>query len=377
MKTIWSGGTPRRLDQLRDHTFTVNQTYESKEDVKLALCEFGEVHNRRHTVKNLNGFGFQGRDTDTLFRVRCVESSCPFQLEASKQNGLWSIRIFTSHCCQPRNWTKREGRTAYQARMLIGLIKPRIAMGLPLNSKEITAAIRPYLNLEPSNTFVDRVRALAMKQYVGDQINVLQALPRFMNKLRNCGHSAEMDTINSERMAQIALRVEKDLYEQRLKMFKEDETPPAFDEEGVMTEINKRIQPNASYVYALKYSPNVAKIMFPRLVPVFSADACHCSGPTKGTMFGMYGRDVNFRQVTLGVMFVSDNESHETWENFLSFIKKAITDNWSDKVVTTDQDKGADTAVQEHLNGAKHFFCSYHRKKYLKECRQGDIGSFR
>lgn len=94
IKTIWNAGTPRRLDQLQNHTFSVNQMFESEKKLKLALCEHAEAKDRRHKSGNLESFNFFGRDTDTLYRVRCVEECCPLQFEASKTDVVGIVRVF-------------------------------------------------------------------------------------------------------------------------------------------------------------------------------------------------------------------------------------------------------------------------------------------
>lgn len=92
-------------------------------------------------------------------------------------------------------------------------------------------------------------------------------------------------------------------------------------------------------------------------------------------MSGMYWQDVNRRQVTLGIMFIADNEIHDKWAQFLSFVRES--EEWHEKVLITDQGRGADTAEENELEAVKQFFCSYRRKmNIIKNAYKQKTGIF-
>lgn len=64
--------------------------------------------------------------------------------------------------------------------------------------------------------------------------------------------------------------------------------------------------------------------MFPKFVPVFSLDAAHFTSPTKGTLFAIYGSDVNKHQVLIELMLVADNEKASIWKLFIDFVTMAL-----------------------------------------------------
>lgn len=141
-----------------------------------------------------------------------------------------------------------------------------------------------------------------------------------------------------------------------------------FDEALVRTLLESHAV-NKSYFYAGLYSPNVSREMMPKLVPVISADAAHCSGLSKGTLVSLFGADVNHRQVILAIMVVGDNQIAETWSIFLQFANKSLKFNWKCVKIITDQQKGVRNAIGIHLPGAKQFLCTMHRKTNVyKNC---------
>lgn len=109
-------------------------------------------------------------------------------------------------------------------------------------------------------------------------------------------------------------------------------------------------QIQSEYTYVLLYSSKAGLQMFPKILPVFSADKAHCTAPTKGTIFTIYGSNVNKLQIIIVLMFVRDNEKEHTWELFLNFINTSIKANWSGTSIIPDQDRGHKKLFQTYFH---------------------------
>lgn len=264
--------------------------------------------------------------------------------------------------CEPRNWTRREGRSAYDPKMMIGLFLPRLLHGLPLNRNEINAVLTDYLREEPSKSFTARVLKFTREQYSGGEKNILRSLPQYIEQLKINGHNAKLITIDASEMTEVAIKMEKQIHMQHIKYLKEHEEKPIFDEQNLREKIQQSISKNTKFGYALLFSPSYSKAIIDKLIPVFSSDAAQCFGETRGNMFTFYGRDVNHRQILLAVMFIADNENEKTWTIFLDFVSTSVKKYWKGRRIITDQDKGSDIAVEKSLHGAQQFYCSHHRK---------------
>lgn len=106
-------------------------------------------------------------------------------------------------------------------------------------------------------------------------------------------------------MLEISVTVAQWEYDDSLKRLRVNDTIPCFDKEEVRENISSRTYFNAQYSYALLYSHNPTRLMFPR--PVINMDSTHFKSLTKGKMFSIYLWGSNKRHMLLGIMFVAGN----------------------------------------------------------------------
>lgn len=360
----WDAGSPEQLEKLVGYRMTNGQCFDNRDEAYLAMCQMAESENRRHSFAAIPSV-FTGRFSRTQLKARCHMEDCTFRLTVRKTtntNNVWKVGESINHSCQPHSPNSRQSRTAYSPKMFTSLISHRIAEGLQCSSREVRCVLSPYLRLEPSRSFVLRVRDASYKAYGGESSNILGILPSYVAKLNYLGHNAKLIMNPREDMVSVALRVALENHK------KGPDKDSVFDAVSVREHLEKNAD-KASYFYAAMFVSKIARDMISMLVPVFSADAAHCTGPSKGTLFSLYGSDVNHRQVLLSLMIVADNECEDTWSMFLEFAYQSLGFNWSGVRIITDQDKGARKAIDKHLSGAKRFLCAMHRKTNVyKNC---------
>jgi hypothetical protein len=75
----------------------------------------------------------------------------------------------------------------------------------------------------------------------------------------------------------------------------------------------------------------------------------------------------------VGFAIIFGNENGASWKEFWRFIHRTHpTMNMPDVTIVTDQDKGIMGAIAEVMTDCGHFFCAWHRRQRLTECRSVD-----
>ncbi len=108
------------------------------------------------------------------------------------------------------------------------------------------------------------------------------------------------------------------------------------------------------------YVPSFTKATVPELQTVFMADACHLN-LRKNTMFSCYGVTANANMSPVGFAIIFGNENASSWKDFWQFILCTHPSiNRGEVTIILDQDKVIKSAIEEVLQSAGHFFCSWH-----------------
>lgn len=193
-----------------------------KEEVPLQLAEYAEYVDRRHTTKyNIAGTTSHGRNTTRALKEFCAKSQCAFSacLNVNRLEEQWTCTAFETHTCVRVEPTIRKGRCAYQAKMLIGLFAERVRQNMSLCAKELKHVISEYVRRQPCPCFAARVRKLAVIQFLGSELQILQRLSAFISDLEAHGHKAKLITVNAEEMVEKYVDFERSLLEQQKNSF--------------------------------------------------------------------------------------------------------------------------------------------------------------
>lgn len=400
---------------------TINSTYESGDSALRSICEHSEFNNRRHTFTSLKlpaGFpsvspeqgpgdqnpdlveftasSLHGRHTAVCIKARCVTTSCPFRVTINRDvTGIWTVRQLDAHSCEVPTLGRRGGTTACQAVMLADVIAPRIISGLSLKRIKIRQELSPYLQKNPSGTFVSRVIESAISRCPGSPTENVARLPAYVRELNNLVHKAKIVTIYADEMVEIGMRVAASIHRRNVRnaaarrQSSSQPTQPGspnisipitavtsestqFNEYEFRSRLQQTAQANKRYLYAVMYGSQVSMMMQTKLFRVYSTYSAHCTGPTKGTMFTMYGSDSNHKQILMGIRLVLDNESERTWCLFLEFIRDCHPGLANDEIrIISDQEKGAKNAMSRILPEIKQFCCTSHRESnvYQNSCQ--------
>lgn len=119
------------------------------------------------------------------------------------------------------------------------------------------------------------------------------------------------------------------------------------------------------------FSMSTAKTSVLYLQNVFQADACHVSFGFY-TIYTAYGISANCNTFLLGFAIIFGNETKESWELYLRFLKTThpSLDNAMSTFIT-DQGKGLIAGVQSSLPLVGHFHCTWHRRKNIMKMLRG------
>ena len=129
---------------------------------------------------------------------------------------------------------------------------------------------------------------------------------------------------------------------------------------------------DSQFFHGVFFTPSFTKTTVPKLQTLFTADVCHLNFG-KYTLFVCYGVTANANMSPVGFAIIFGNENGASWKEFWRFIHRTHpTMNMPDVTIVTDQDKGIMGAIAEVMTDCGHFFCVWHRRQRLTECRSVD-----
>ena len=129
---------------------------------------------------------------------------------------------------------------------------------------------------------------------------------------------------------------------------------------------------DSQFFHGVFFTPSFTKTTVPKLQTLFMADACHLNFG-KYTLFACYGVTANANMSPVGFAIIFGNENGASWKEFWGFIHRTHpTMNRLNVTIVTDQDKGIMGAIAEVMTDCGHFFCAWHRRQRLTECRSVD-----
>lgn len=369
LSTLDETDRPRPINilQLTELSFSVSvgDCFSTKAHAHISLCQFSELKKKRHTFKRLNASkistcdSFSGGSDKSFLAARCINDTCSFRFKVMKRpNAIWEATIVVPHSCP---YEESTSPSAYLPCMLSDIVVPLITSDISaVNFRSLQMALQPYVRRILPNYFLQRVKSAALNHLAKMDVQTLKILEGYVSALNLHGHSAKVFKKNGEESVSIALSCARDAFLRRQSNVVK--TKEIFDTESVRLELEQLTNPDSSHLYGVVFVSSVAKKMVSKLVPVFQADAAHCTSVMRGSLLSLFGSDSNHRMVLLAIMLVCDNEKESVWSLFFDFVRENLQNvTWCNITVITDQDKGLIGAQNLMMPDVKRFFCSKHR----------------
>ena len=379
-ETLYSGEDnvpyPRPLSEVvRKNTICLGSVFLSKEHFKIALCEYSELLNKRFTQRRRSTSVSleQGHDNDSSMKFFCTSGNCEFHIRAGRiKDGRWSVLSLRQHTCSE---IIPSTLSAYTPRQLAPILYQTLQNNQNSNISALRLVVQKYINQNPSNYFLYRVKAIALTMVRGSFDDILKLLPDFIQQLNILKHSANILVKSTDQYLDVAIKLAREEHHKRTQHSLASSTS-TFNEQTIRNDIEEICTADGSHLYGILYTPIVGNEMIKNMVPVYQTDAAHCFGPYRGTIFSIYGRDSNRRMVLLGMMLLFDNESEETWTIFFEHIANSLRNiTWHQTMIISDQDKGLGRALQTILPDCKQFICKKHRIENVFKNTSGIVGA--
>ena len=103
----------------------------------------------------------------------------------------------------------------------------------------------------------------------------------------------------------------------------------------------------------------------PRVLKLVSMDACFGKDRARDVhFFHIVGLSSNFNIIPLASAIMLENETKESWAEFINFAKEQypfLNQPGNSMTAIVDADKGMGPAMQQNLEHVKRFLCSHHR----------------
>lgn len=134
MPNLWESRNPSPFSELVHHTFQICQNVPNENEVYLQLAKYVDFNDRRDTTAyHVPNAPWHRLNSNRNFSAHCKSENYQFNLTLNcRNNDSWTVEKFNSNSSTIEMPTRSEGLTAYQAKMLIGLIMSRTNEFLPL-----------------------------------------------------------------------------------------------------------------------------------------------------------------------------------------------------------------------------------------------------
>lgn len=107
------------------YSLNVDEKYNSKAAVQLALFEISEYNNRRFTYRGDPNKNFHGRHSNNLLCNRCVPTNCPFSFKEKKTIDYSAVSKKLPHTCHKQYLKLRNANWAYDLKMFKDIVTPK------------------------------------------------------------------------------------------------------------------------------------------------------------------------------------------------------------------------------------------------------------
>lgn len=282
-------------------------------------------------------------------------------------------------------------KSPIKSKWIVPLVHNAIAERPNLSSKEIANILKPYvIDIFLTYALIVKVRRIIRNTVFGDPDKNVTYIPALVERLEEGGHDFDVFVKPAQDVRKRLFAV---VLEEKMTALKksnktmgkieklsylaawENANKDMLEDVGLGKNCSMQVQ-ETNFVTGVFLSLGPAKTTVPLLQKVYQADAAHMNFG-KYTLYSCYGITANCNAfpVALGIIF--GNEDKEGWSRFWTFAKTRHPSlNQPDVTIITDQQKGSIEAMEEVLPQAVNFFCSYHRKKNIRDVVKGGVGEY-